>query len=137
MTEHAVAAAAAAALGHNIPAGVMAAAVPNAGPGGVSWADRLRNFQIDVPAASYDLTSSDGGGGGGGVGAGVEGGGGGGGAGEGAAQSAGEGADSLSWDGQGVEAATVIQHRRRFDIRCTAYEVRERCGGGVGGGARM
>lgn len=31
--------------------------------------------------------------------------------------------DVGAWDGQGVDAATVIQHRRRFDQRCTAYEV--------------
>lgn len=110
------------ALGHNIPAGVRAAAGTGTGSGsgsgsgrkggGVSWADRLRNFQIDVPAASYDLTSDRGGGAGGG--------------GEGAQGGAGavvDGGSASTWDGEGVDAATVIKHRRRFDTRCSAYEV--------------
>lgn len=89
--------------------------------GGVaSWADRLRDFQIEIPAsATYDGLASDSSRGGaadrtdGDVGA------------E-AAQKGGnqQEDDPSAWDGIGVDAATVIRHRRQFDLRCRAYEVR-------------
>lgn len=89
----------------------------------ISWSDRLRNYQIDVPAAvSYDLTA-DGedangvkarGGTGTAAGSGPQGG----------ADGVRDGGAASAWDGRGVDANTVIQHRRRFDARCTAYEVR-------------
>ena len=90
-----------------------------ASTGGPSWADRIRDLQIDVPAAAaYDkLTSSPGlgarGGSGGAAGIGVE-----------QEQQGEEDQDPASWDGVGVDAATVIHHRRQFDIRCKSYEVR-------------
>ena len=92
------------------------------GPGAVSWTDRLRNYQIDVPASSYDLTDEGAEGGGGGEvereGGEASGGGGGAGAAAGVAEQ-----EALCWDGEGVEATTVIEHRRKFDARCQAYEV--------------
>lgn len=86
-----------------------------------SWADRLREFQIDVPASTaYDelASNSDEGARAGRGGANV-----------GAeqhvmkTQQGEEEDDPLTWDGMGVEPETVIQNRRQFDIRCKAYEV--------------
>lgn len=34
-----------------------------------------------------------------------------------------------AWDGRGVQSSIVIKHRRIFDARCCAYEVR--CAGHV------
>lgn len=111
---------------------------------GRTWADHLRSFQIDVPDAGLEALSSEreriaasqklgvggradgastGGGDDSSLGSGMQG------------VSGGLGSDTNGtgssggdsgpvWDGQGVEASTVIQHRRRFDVRCTAYEVR-------------
>ncbi|CAB1116960.1 unnamed protein product [Ectocarpus sp. CCAP 1310/34] len=98
------------------------AAAAKAGAGGergvASWADRLRDFQIDIPAsATYDGLASDSSTGGavdrtdGQVGA------------EAAQKSGSQQEDDPSaWDGIGVDAATVIRHRRQFDLRCRAYE---------------
>lgn len=90
-----------------------------AAPGGPSWADRMRDFQINVPAsAAYDeLTSSPDSAARGGAGGAAE-------VGAEQEQQGGEdGQDPSSWDGVGVHAATVIRHRRQFDVRCKAYEV--------------
>lgn len=79
----------------------------------VSWADRLRSIQIDVPSTSYDLTASDDqehfdaleGVAVGGV------------------KLGGSETENGAWDGRGVEASVVIKHRKIFDARCCAYEV--------------
>ncbi|CAM9578292.1 unnamed protein product [Ectocarpus sp. 8 AP-2014] len=90
-----------------------------AAEGGVaSWADRLRDFQIDIPAsATYDGLASDSSRGGAADGTGGQ-------VGAEATQKGGsqQEDDASAWDGIGVDAATVIRHRRQFDLRCRAYE---------------
>lgn len=103
-------------------AAAAAAVAAAAAPGVTSWADRLRDFQIDVPAsAAYDELASNPdsnpdaraqgrGGSVAEVGAEQE-------------QQGEQDQEVSSWDGVGVDATTVIHHRRQFDARCKAYEV--------------
>lgn len=99
------------------------AAAAVAARGEASWADRLRDFQMDIPASTaYNepTSNSEEGAGAGAGGDGVD---------VGAeqdvvtAQQGEEEDDPVTWDGVGVDAATVILNRKQFDIRCKAYEV--------------
>lgn len=99
------------------------AAAAVAARGEISWADRLRDFQIDIPTSTAynELTSNSeegawAGAGGGGTEVGAE-------QDVVTARQREEEDDPLTWDGVGVDAATVIQNRRQFDVRCKAYEV--------------
>lgn len=106
----------------NKPRSMMAIAeAAVAARGEISWADRLREFQIDVPAStaySELASNSD-----------EEAGAGRGGANVGAeqhvvkAQQVEEEGDPSTWDGVGVEPEMIIENKRQFDVRCKAYEV--------------
>lgn len=109
------------------------AAAAAEGGGIIFWADRLREFQIDVPASAglSDLTPDSGESGGLGVTITTAGVGEGGGGDQevieldvrGEDEDEDEDGDPAAWDGVGVDPVTVLHHRKHFDMLCRAYEV--------------